>query len=176
MHSKHVLDNNLSFITPRCLRQGPQCMLLSCFNAIYNFYSFILPSEMIEQIPVIVIAFVYLKYSQRRLSSKSKSAMQHNTLCRIRTDSHEGGVIYPVQDKEVRQKSYIFMNAFLRAKQALKEIKGDVKQALKQCLKIFQIEVFNDVYHIWSSLFLLMSFLYVKEVLKQRRVASIGLL
>ena len=31
---------------------------------------------MIEQIPVIVIAFEYLKYSQGSLSSKSKSAMQ----------------------------------------------------------------------------------------------------
>ena len=62
-------------LLPSCLRQRPKCTLLSCFNAIYNFYSFILPCEVIEQIPVIVIAFVYLKYSHS-LPSKSKSAVQ----------------------------------------------------------------------------------------------------
>ena len=50
-------------LLPSCLRQRPKRTLLSCFNAIYNFYSFILPCEVREQIPFIVIAFLYLKYS-----------------------------------------------------------------------------------------------------------------
>ena len=110
MHSKPVLENNLSFITPRCLRQGPQCMLLSCFNAIYNFYSFILPSEMIEQIPVIVIAFVYLKYSQRRLSSKSKSAMQTTPCLELGQTPMKGGLYILFRTKRyVKNHTFLWM-------------------------------------------------------------------
>ena len=105
MHSYHVLDNNLSFITPRCLRQRPKCTLFSCFNAIYNFYSFILPSEMIEVYEIIHFwndranshyshCFCIFDVQLEEFIKQIQVSRADNTLFRIRTDSHE--IIYPV--------------------------------------------------------------------------------
>ena len=146
-------------LLPSCLRQRPKCTLLSCFNTSYNFYSFILPCEVIEQIPVIVIAFVYLKYSHS-LSSKSKSAVQTTPCLELGQTPTKLYTLFRTE-RYVKNHTF-FINAFLT-----------VKQALKQCLMIFQIEVLtmSIIYghHYWSFAKMLthafgkdlMSFLYV---------------